>query len=344
MELTLYIPALFGPDGRYSDAFIPTLPALETLLSRARRQDLPRLSCCRQTATLMGCRVPPGESVPVAALTRLVDAGGPRGGIWMRADPVHLATGHRGLVLVDGQRASMDQREALALAAAIRPLFLDLGIELEVPHPVRWYIRLPDRPALATRELGEVMGRDVQSALPTGIDAGKWLRLLNEIQMCMHGSDVNREREARGLPLINSVWFWGDGDEPEAPDCDWSIIHGNDVFMQGLAQCAGRACEPLPGGAMTLLDQVAGAGRVLVVHDGCAGAARYQDLQGWNEALQGLERDWFEPLLAALRARRLSALTLVTGELSASLSPWSLRLPWRRRRPFGSFIARRSAA
>ena len=37
---------------------------------------------------------------------------------------------------------------------------------------------------------------------------------MNEAQMILHTHPVNAEREARGMPAVNSVWLWGGGTLP----------------------------------------------------------------------------------------------------------------------------------
>ena len=155
----------------------------------------------------------------------------------------------------------------------------------------------------------------------------------------MHNSEVNRQRESRRLPPVNSVWFWGGGIEPQPPDCSGLVIRGDDEFLSGLALLGGMNCAALPAGAAEILDCVAGARAVLAVHDGCSRAVRYQDLQAWHDAVTVLERDWFVPLLEALRARAVSRVEILTDGLRASLAPRTLNARWRRARPFSEFIA-----
>jgi hypothetical protein len=41
--------------------------------------------------------------------------------------------------------------------------------------------------------------------------AGAHDRLQGEIQMCLHDAEVNRRREAAGMPPVNALWLWGGG-------------------------------------------------------------------------------------------------------------------------------------
>ncbi|MBI2970334.1 MAG: hypothetical protein HYY36_06285 [Gammaproteobacteria bacterium] len=194
MHLTLFLPGLFGPGTRFSEEFIPRADALEMLLSRGDLRRSPRQSFHRTLSLLFGYAADNGRDVAVAAVTRLLDGGEAPAGCWMRADPVCLVPDRHGLVLMDAASLGLNMQDALALAAEIRPALRIADCELEVPAPERWYLHIDDAPALCTRELDSVVGQDIQSALPTGSDASRWHRLLNEIQMLMHGSGVNQDR------------------------------------------------------------------------------------------------------------------------------------------------------
>lgn len=331
MHIALFIPGLPGPEARYSREFLPQAPALDRLLSRGNRVAAPPGTIHRVLAQLFGCAPPRGSDVPVAAVTRLADMAGPADGIWMRADPVHLRADRRSVILLDADIIGLEPDDALALAAELRPTLESRGFGLEVPCARRWYLRLARMPALLTRELDEVSGRDIAGAMPAGGNAPEWLRLLNEVQVTLHASKVNDARAARGLPPVNSLWFWGCGTAP-APDAPrWSAIHGADLFLRGLAQLTGASCLPVPAGADAVLAGAAAGARVLIMHDGCRRAAGYQDVETWSAAVAALERDWFGPMERALRAGRLRSLSLITGGLQVNAMPWHLLRFWRRR-------------
>ena len=120
-------------------------------------------------------------------------------------------------------------------------------------------------------------------------------------------------------------------------DALWS----QDPFAAGLAQSAHIATRNLSESAAGLLHASASEGVTLIVLDQLRGAARYGDAHGWREALQQLERDWFAPLLAALRQERIGMLSLFAlgpeGVLSAEVTRGDLRRFWRRVKPLSDF-------
>jgi hypothetical protein len=332
VQLTLYIPGLPGPKARFSTEYLPDVPALDLLLSRGKTISSTEQSFHATLAKLFGCAPQPGQDVPVAAVTHQLDAAGVGQGIWMRADPVHLRADRRSVILLDAETVRLDTRDALALAAEVKPQLESQGYQLEVPCPERWYLRLQSAPQITTTELEQVVGRDIASAMPMGPDAAQWRRLLNEIQVELHQSAVNTDREARALAPINSLWFWGCGSTPTPDPHRWTTIHGADLFLRGLAEIGGSACLPVPSGANECLANADPEDRVLVVMESCRRAAAYQEVEVWSSAVRELEQRWFQPLAKALRTGALRSLSLITEGLEVEILPLSLFCLWRRRR------------
>lgn len=91
------------------------------------------------------------------------------------------------------------------------------------------------------------------TALPRTDEAKPWRSLWSETQMALHGSKVNQARQARGEPVINSLWFWGAGpmpaDVPATVSGGFSrsrcVLYTDSRFAQELAAAAGVAHFPL---------------------------------------------------------------------------------------------------
>jgi hypothetical protein len=327
LRLTLYISGLFGPEARFSREFVPRAPALETILSRAERIEPPRGARHRVFSSLFGLILPPDADAPVGAVARFADTGEKSEGWWMCADPVHLRADRAGLVLIPARETGLTEHEAQSLAADLREVLPEAG-QLEVAHPERWYLRLKDDPELHTRELDQVSGRDISHALPGGVGAAYWRRLLNEVQIRLHGHDVNRRREARGAAPVNSLWFWGCGTLPGEMSRAWARVVGGGSYVEGLARLSGTPFSPGPDRGVE--PAAGGDGSVLVVLDHCAAALASHDLQAWNRGIGELESDWFEPGLRLLRSRTLTRLEILTEGSGFRLAPLSLLKFWKR--------------
>lgn len=278
-----------------------------------------------------------GMDPPLAAVTAAVDLGRECPGSWLRADPVHLRADRDTLVLEGGETLALSREEASRLVAELAQVFLPRGWRLHLGAAQRWYVQLPDAPAVRTHPPSRAVGKDVRPYLPEGDQAPLWHALMNEAQMQLSLSPVNEERLAKGKPAVNSVWFWGGGGAPKVlSPCD--VLWCDHVVGVGLAAIAGADRRGVPGGADTWL-QEAGPGKHVIVLESAEAALRALDARGWQTALQHLDAQWISPLLTALGRARLGAVTLVTGAgTNYTVTPAAARRWWRRKR-LAQFLA-----
>ena len=237
--------------------------------------------------------------LPAGALT-LLGCGAEAGdALWARADPAHLRVMRDHVASAPDDAFAVQQTEAEALCAALSRHFAG-QLDFHACEPRRWCARL-------------VSGGPLDDAL------------LNEVQMLLHAHPVNEAREARGELAINSLRLWGTGRAPRSAQCRWQSVAAADPAVRGAARLAGARHRPLPRAAREWLDQLPEDGRHLAMLD-----AR-------QAPLAELERDWFAPLLAALRAGRAGMLTLhaVDGaeEVSFETIRGDLRRFWRIKKP-----------
>ncbi len=158
--------------------------------------------------------------------------------------------------------------------------------------------------------------------------------LMNEAQMLLHEHPVNAEREARGEPALNSIWFWGGGVIDATKARPFSTVVADDPLARGLALAAGIPALALPKDAGSVLAALGDEGRVLAVPD----APREAQLR---ERRAALERDWFLPLLGALKSGRIGMLTLHLGGTDSLLEVETVRSDlrhfWRLRKPLSAY-------
>ena len=339
-KLTLFMPGLWGPDVAFHADDLPGLPALNWLLGRGRRQaSVARVSPGYDLCALFGLNREGEGDYPIAALTRWSEGGSRPEGLWLRADPAHVAAGRDGLVLFDQRRFDLGRVEAHELAGAVKPLLKPHGLRLEAPGPRRWYIRASARLALKTAPLDAVAGRDILPCMPGGDDRAKLARLLNEIQMTLHDAPVNEQRRQQGLLPINSLWFWGYGALPESIRRRWSFVAGDEGLAKGLALLADIPFQPLPAhydGLEPGPDNANG----LVVINALQRFSDYRDPEGWLAALPDYEANWFMPLQRALQSGRLACLEIRAGADSITLGRYVRLQFWKSDKTLQSFRKR----
>lgn len=311
-------------------------PALSLWLARARVTAFPPAWCEQALAAL--CGHDDSRPPPVAALTYREDFGEQPPGACLRADPVHLRADTRGLLLFDPASFALDAAAAQALIETLDAHLADDGWRLVGRHPQRWYLLGERAPQLCTAPLPTVRGTPVATTPYVGDDARRWTGRVNELQMLMHNHAVNSERAAQGKPAVNSVWLWGEGEWHAGRGTPYTHLAADTVFARAVARCGGCESLDLPQRAEAVAGDLPARADVLVVLEDCRDAAAYEDPAGWQAALERLERDWFAPLLTALRRRQVDALELLPlNGRRYRLTRSGLRALWRGR---GDYAAR----
>lgn len=306
----------------------PSLPGLERILSRGRvdrsGEDWP-------------------EPPSAAALGLLGEGRSPGEAYWLRADPVHLRPDQDFLLLWDATMLALSSRESEALVATFNRHFAEDGFELVAPVPDRWYLRTPGILDVQTVSTAAVTGRNIGHFMPRGQDATRLEQMINEAQMLFHDHPVNRERSGSGRLPVSGVWPWGGGSLADVPvaapadEADRAIL-AEDPVLIGLAEHQRRAKGPVPAS----LDAWLGGTHAdaLVVLEQGTDCAREGDGPGWQQALEALDRDWWQPAVHALAGGQLSELVLQSETLGRyRLTPGLNRRFWRRRRRLPPLLA-----
>ena len=330
MHLELVVPALF-------DAQSPA-PSLELLLARGRRSGRESSSPEDWLARAFGLSGP----LPAGALTAHAYGAPAAEGHWLRADPVHLRADRDRVLLLPAEGLELAGTEARALGGELNRHFAG-QFAVEVFAPGCWALRAAAAMAVETRPALEASGRDGGAQPPD-----RRLRtLLAEIQMALYQHEVNTQREARGAPVINSVWLWGAGPLPAASALQgsdrWHSLSATDPVALGLAKLAGLRHRAPGEGAAAWLGRAPEDGRHLVLLDALRAATALGDADALAQRLLELEEHWFAPLLAALRAGRIGMLTVHVPEAGASFETvrGDLRRFWRRPQPLTIYRADR---
>jgi hypothetical protein len=325
MHCELAVPGLFG------GAAETRAPALELLLARGRPASGESRALEAWLQQAFGLE---GKPLPAGALTLLAANGDPADACWLRADPVHLRLARDRLIVVPDAAFTLAGEEANALVEALNRHFAGV-LALRAVDPRRWCARLDEDLALEAPCALECAGRDVDLTARIGGEPGKrWRRLLNEAQMLLHAHPVNQAREARGEPPVNSLWLWGAGRAPRQAQGRWQSVSATDLVPLGLAKAAGAQARTLPPSADEWLAHSPEDGRHLVVLDVLRAPLALGQAAEYRECIDMLEKRWFAPLLAALRAGRAGMLTVQVPDAAASFETirGDLRRFWRRPR------------
>ena len=326
MHLELVVPALFS-----AQEAAPA-PAIELLLARGRRTSEAQKGFEQWLSSAFNAGEKP---LPAGALTAFSAGLAADSGAWLRADPVHLRADRDRLLLVPNQAFDLSQLEADALAGALAPLLAG-NFTLHVVRPDQWCLRMDQEEAGASAQPPiELAGANIDPHLPPK----RWHPLLTELQMALYAHPVNTAREARGAPVVNSLWLWGAGKLPASAQGPWQSVSADDPVALGLARLAGMRHRSPGAGAEEWLARAPEEGRHLLLLDGLRSARALGDFDAFQQRLAALEVRWFAPLLAALKAGHIGMVTVQVPDAGLSFETvrGDLHRFWRRPRPLAAY-------
>ncbi|KMY86724.1 Regulatory protein, RpfE type [Candidatus Paraburkholderia calva] len=283
------------------------------------------------------------DDAPLAPFMMLADGGDPGDRSWACIEPVHVRIAHDHLVLIDPATLGVRTEEARALLDAARPVIEGLGVTLQAPTPLRWYVAGEAIGALAGASPLRATGRNIEIWLPheaTGERSRPWMKLQNEVQMAWFEHPLNMERESRGLPAINSIWLHAQGAMRPVTG-SFTHVMSDAAATRGLALASGVSPEAPPE-SFAALSKGFTEGSTLVELDPFSAPFIEQDWARWNAALKALEIARFAPALRALGDGSLGKLGLTlcgdTGSVTLGVTRGDLRKFWRRRPVAALFI------
>jgi hypothetical protein len=339
-HITIIVPGLLGSlqGFGYSDMEFSRLDSIETLLSKAEKEKVPEQSYETSLFSQFTLDLPSEADIPVAAITRTADTGSSSEGWWLRIDPVHLYPDRDQLLLFGPRVLEIMQHEADALVEQLNALYAEDEWIFDAPHPERWYLKVSHAPGIKTVPLDQVIGRDINLHLPSGSEGKSWHGIMTEMQMLMHSSSINQQRESGNQLTINSVWCWGGGCVPEGVKGHWDHIWSNDPISTGMAMLANIPCSGLPGNPSKWMHDLS-AGEHLVILDQLPERLLYEDAQAWLQTIHELEEDWFAPLLDSLKSNHFQSLELVTCDgRKYRIEGKHLKRFWKMKKRFKSFL------
>jgi hypothetical protein len=340
MNVHLVVPELFPDPERVSATLAPTrADALELLLARGRRRSGPGVGL--EAWLLDAFAVARQDDLPSAPYSLIGDGGEPGSAWWMHADPVNLQATRDSVVIADAAKLDVTHEDATSLVAHLNGHFAAAGVSFHALRPDRWYARVERAAVMRAVPLADARGRPLTDLLPEGPEGPRWRALLNEIQMLLHDHPVNLAREAHGAPAVNGLWLWGGGQITGTPPSPYRRVTSDSPLARGLALAAGRHHSPLPASASQWLARSDASGVEAIVIETLRAPAAYGDMPAWQTALEALERDWFVPLLGALRTGRLGMITLCSPAAARTheteTTRQDLRYFWRKRRRLSGY-------
>ncbi len=342
--LTLFIPDLFGFQSMLSKlssdeiSQLPEikLPVLEKWLSRGSLEK----SSSQEDSVFseLGIDEYKNKDKPYAALSLVAEKTSDveinTESYWLRADPVNLQPDRDTALLAGHEELALTQEEANKLVAQVNAHFIDEAWILYTFSPHRWYLRLDNAIDLKTIPLARVLGEDVNQFIPTGDDADYWFKIINELQMLLHGSNVNFERESRNMWIANSIWLWGGGCLPKF-DLNSSydkMITNNSVFS-GIGYHCGFDVLSLNE---NFPENIKSENNFIVL-DMLSEQVQRRDVYTFMETLNEMESVFFTHCNEQLLSGGVGKIKIITDAGTITITKKQLGHWWKRVKPFSGF-------
>jgi hypothetical protein len=339
-KLTVLIPGLLQPPQSLQGLPAAEKPAFRSLnryFARAKHTQLSVSGYYQTLFHLFGVDTDEFADQPVAALTYQVDAGSRADGWCLRCDPVYIHADMDRAVLMGHGALGLTVEETEQLVMIINAHVAQDGWQVEAHAVDRWYVRGLDRKQIRTTPPQSILGQDIKYDLPKGQDGSYWCSIMNECQMLLHELPVNQDRQSRGLPPINSLWFWGGGELPTNTVCQYDRVFANDPLVEGLAMMSG--CVHGEGVDVWQAIWEHDAKHYLLVIDELISPGINGDLFAWLDTIQQVEQHVIQKIIQLLKDKQLGEVTVLSADGQAyQLTPSRLRQWWKRQAIYSSLI------
>lgn len=303
-SLTLHLPGLCAlPRRLQPDTVQLDMPLVERFCRQATRRE-----CAAGRWGGLAERVlvnPQSTSLPLANLLVMSDGVAE----WLIAEPVYLEAGIDDLIMAGAAPLALQPGDIENLAEILSGHFSG---DFSIRHDARRLYIGRDAWQLETVPLHRVQGHGVRDNLPSGPDARQAISWMNEIQMLLHDSAFNRERETRGVLPVSGCWFWGEGRRASlhaelAMPIRW---YGEDDLLKGIAQQYGDDFIALPDN----LAAVDFSQDVQLLDTRLADALDHNDLEEWQRGITAVESSWLAPAMDLLARGALNEVVLYPGD------------------------------
>ena len=287
-RLDIVFPGLFSSASHWlqETGEIRVFPVLERFLHDAEEQEHASRSYEALLLSLAtGAEI---DGAPVAAIRQRIDRHSQTdSGLVLCADPISITAGMNDLTIVP---VNLETHELEPLAALVNAHLKDHDLAFELSDGQSGLCSGFSELDVTTVPLSIARNSGLRATLPSGPAARFLQSLSTEIQMLLFDAPFNQRREADGLPPVNGLWFWGEGELPEL-NTPYQHLSGGKL-VSDLARVSGLSCvenNPISFLADTFNGDTGAALVELIGLD----QTNYAD---WSAIMERYEREFFLPL------------------------------------------------
>lgn len=257
-------------------------------------------------------------------------------GYCYRLDPVHLEVGMSDVVLhLLEQEQQLTKAESQALEVELNH---HLQLEKEkvlIDDSGSLYLCLPESLNVNIPPTSELAGQGLKGWLQGSEEAKPFRQLFTELQMVLHGMAFNEERERKGLPVVNGLWFWGGSQSDQLLPLVKPTVVTDHVFAASVAQ---QNVVDLPE-AQDEFKRLLQKDHVVLISKCFESGWFVGSQQEPVDLLERLETEWFTLVLEAVRSGDIGCLRIISDNgRFFTVTRRALKSFWRRQRSLQSLF------
>lgn len=253
-------------------------------------------------------------------------------GFWLCVDPVQMVPDRDSLLLIPAHALSISETESQALMDSFNNHFAQDKVQLVYGDVSHWFMKITQPVDIHTTDLNDVSFQHVNDYYPAGNASSYWHQLMNEVQMLFYTHPVNEARRLKGMPEINSVWVWGEGQlmqEKLYPRPD-AMIWSSHAYLKGMAKLTDSKSSETPENYQAWSSEKHSCSHHLICLDHLDLFNNELSEQEWLQALESFEKDWMFGLVQAVKQGEIDSLFVEFGAKKRfHLTPKHFKRFWR---------------
>ncbi len=151
-------------------------------------------------------------------LARALDLELNSGEIALVCDFVILQSSHNDMIMKDYTAGQISSEVAESLLKALNEQIVDENLTFHYGAGHQHLLVLKHSPFKGKLiPPNELIGEGIRQYMPQGLEYKELVYIMNQAQIILHHHPYNKKRMQDGKDAINSIWIWGEGEEPSEP-------------------------------------------------------------------------------------------------------------------------------
>jgi len=221
------------------------------------------------------------------------------------ADPVTFEVSMNDVTLTN-KITDLSDDEAHEILDTLNQHFTNDGLRFVFGSNQHWYVVSDQDEQIKSHDIDAVLRQNIIEKSSTSTKRN-WQVIQNEIQMLLHSSEINQQREIAGHKPVNSLWVWGGGQEVSPRFKAKRLISSDESSSAIKGQIFARAevCdwEPLAekGDALFIETDSSKPDTILLLDQLFEPAIKDQ-IDNYQQQLSKIDRNYLAPLLNAWKS------------------------------------------